>query len=72
MALLFPDLHHLRTKDFIYQVPKVELSSKKPMKLTFTEGSAHDVDLLVRNESSWPYNWSELDAKPPEVNVGYI
>ena len=41
---LFPDLHHLRTKDFIYQVPKVELYSKKPMRLTFIERSAHDVD----------------------------
>ena len=52
IALLFPDLHHLRTKDFIYQVPKVELCSKKPMRLTFIEGSAHDVDLMVWNESS--------------------
>ena len=38
----------------------------------FIEGSAHDVDLLVRNESSWPYNWSELNEKPPEANLGYI
>ena len=27
------------------------------MRLTLTEGSAYDVDFLVRNESSWPYNW---------------
>ena len=43
-----------------YQVPKVELYSKEPMRLTFIEGSSHDIDLLVRNESSWPYNWLGL------------
>ena len=49
IALLFSDLHHLRIKDLIYQVPKVELFSKKQMRLTFIEGSAHDDDLLIRN-----------------------
>ena len=28
----------------------------KPMRLMFIEGPAHDVDLLVRNKSCWPYN----------------
>ena len=40
------------TKDFIYHVLKVELWSNKPMRLMFIEESAHDADLMVRNESS--------------------
>ena len=40
------------------------------MRLTFIEGSAHDIELPVQTEQ--PYNCSELNDKPPEVNLGYI
>ena len=45
IALLFPDLCDLRTKDFIYQVQKAEFFSQESMSLTKTERSAHVVDL---------------------------
>ena len=65
-------LHHLKTKDSIYQVSKVEFCSKKPMRLTFIEGPTHEIDLLVWNQSTWLHNWSELNDISPEVNLGYI
>ena len=55
---MFPDLHHLRTKDFIYKVPKVELCSKKPMR---------QVELYWVDETT-----DELQVNMPELQLVQI